>query len=153
MSSPPFDLAKSHRWFGVELNNRAWELIEAPARTAEETSEMLSAAHASRYHWQQIGTPLHRLRGELLVATAYLTADRPEMAIGYARTALAGCELPTSEATSFDRACAYGGLACSLAGLGQRDQATTAYAQALEHAARFEHADDRALFEKLYPAP
>jgi hypothetical protein len=153
MSTPPFDLAKAHRWFGIELNNRAWELIEAPARTAEETSEMLSAAHASRYHWQQVGTPLNRLRGELLVATAYLAADRPELALGYARTALAACELPTSEATPFDRACASGCLACSVARLGQREQATGAYAQALEHAAGFEHVDDRALFEKLYPRP
>ena len=47
MSTPPFDLSKAHRWFAIELNNRAWELIEAPARTAEEAVEMVTAAHAA----------------------------------------------------------------------------------------------------------
>ena len=153
MSSPPFELAKAHRWFAIELNNRAWELIESPARTADETAEMLSTAHASRYHWQQVGTLLNHLRGDALVATAYLAANKPELALSFAQRSLVLCEQPGAEATPFDRACALGAVACALFAMAQTDQARIYYQQAQAEVERFEHADDKALFSKLYPAP
>jgi tetratricopeptide (TPR) repeat protein len=153
MSTAPFDLAKAHRWFAIELNNRAWELVEAPARTGEETAEMLSAAHAARYHWRQVGTPINFARADSLVATAYLAAARPEVALGYAQSCLQQCEQPGNDATRFDRACAYGAVACALGGLGKREQAKGYYAQALEQVAHFESAEDRSVFENLYSAP
>ncbi len=153
MSSPPVDLAKAHRWFGIELNNRAWDLIESPARTVEETAELLSVAHTSRYHWLQVGTPLHHLRGELLVAAAYQAAHKPELAILYAQRALHLSGQAEVEATPFDRASAWGAVACALAAPGEVEQAQSHYQQALSVAARFEHADDRAVFDKFYAAP
>jgi len=150
--SPPFEVAKAHRWFAIELNNHAWDLIDAPARTAEETAEMLSAAHAARYHWRQVGTLVNHVRAESLVAAAYLAAGQPTLALGYAQTCLLLCEQAGDDATAFDRACAYGGLANALAALQQTAQARGFYAQALREVAQFEDADERAVFEKLYPA-
>lgn len=152
MSSPPFDVAKAHRWFAIELNNRAWDLIESPARTVDEVAEMLSVAHGSRYHWEHAGTTLNHLRAELLVAAAYLAAAKPDLSLAYAQRALVMGEQPNSGATPFDRASIYGALASALSQLGDREQAAGYYRQALEHAAHFEHADDRAVFDKLYPA-
>jgi hypothetical protein len=153
MPPPPFDLGKAHRWFAIELNNRAWELIESPARTAEETEEMLTAAHASRYHWGQCGTLLNKLRAESVVAAAYLAAGRPELSLGFARNGLALCDQVGEEATPFDLACAHGATACALAQLGQAAEASAAYAASLEYAQHFEHADDRDVFSRLYPPP
>jgi tetratricopeptide (TPR) repeat protein len=152
MSTAPFDLLKAHRWFAIELNNRAWELIEAPARTAEETAEMITAAHASRYHWNACGTLLNKVRAESLVAAAYLAAQRVDEAMPYVNACL---QLATKcpEVTPFDVACAQGNLAIALKQLGRMDEAKAAYAMALREAATFEHADDREVFDKLYPAP
>ena len=33
MPAPPFDLAQAHRWFAIEFNNQAWELVEKPSRS------------------------------------------------------------------------------------------------------------------------
>jgi hypothetical protein len=153
MSTPPFDLAKAQRWFAIELNNRAWELIESPARTAEEADEMVTAAHAARFHWTQCGTLLNKLRAESLVSTAYLAAGHADLSLKHARTCLALCNQAGTEATPFDLACAHGGYACALVKLGANEEAKSAYACALEHAERFEHADDREVFDRLYPAP
>jgi hypothetical protein len=38
----------SARILAIELNNRAWELIERQTRTIGETIEMLDAAHGGR---------------------------------------------------------------------------------------------------------
>jgi hypothetical protein len=153
VSTPPVDLPKAHRWFAIELNNRAWELIEAPARTAEQAVEMVTAALASRYHWFACGTLLNKLRAESLAAAAYLAAGHADLSLSHSRACLALSDQAGAEATPFDLACAYGGLACALERLGDHEQARAEYAQALEHAQQFEHADDRAVFEKLYPFP
>jgi tetratricopeptide (TPR) repeat protein len=149
--SPPFEVAKAHRRFAIELNNRAWDLIDAPARTAAETAEMLSAAHASRYHWRQVGTLVNHLRADTLVAAAYLTAGHPTLALGYAQSCLQLCEQAGDDATAFDRACAYAGLGSALAALQHIAPARAYYQQALQQVAQFEDDDERAVFAKLYP--
>ena len=35
MTQPPFDVQRAHRWFAVELNNLAWEIVEADSRTED----------------------------------------------------------------------------------------------------------------------
>jgi hypothetical protein len=123
MPEPTFDLAKAHRWFGVECNNTAWGLLEQPARTADETQQLLHAAHTALHHWAHIGTPINRLRGLSLLATAYTAAGQAEEAIRWASACLALSDrlgMPKAAAdqhdadgqTSFDRACAH---ACAAA--------------------------------------
>ena len=43
MATPPFDLARAHRWFAVELNNLAWDLVEAQERSASDIARMIHA--------------------------------------------------------------------------------------------------------------
>ena len=146
MPEAPFDLAKAHRWFAVECNNAAWTLLELPTRTADETERLLHAAHAAVLHWAAVGTPVHRLRGLSLLATAYTAAGRTEEAIRWATEALAlsetlsgtlseslgrpepGADQHTGDAqTAFDRACVHG---CAAAAFGLAEYADEALDQA-----------------------
>src|SRR5688572_28202858 len=108
MSEPPFDVAKAQRWFAVELNNLAWDLVEKPGRTPNETERMLHAAHASVHHWLHAGQPINHLRGECLLATAYASAGLAEPALRHAaRCAALGGELAEAQ-NAFDRATLHG---------------------------------------------
>ena len=88
MPEPPSDIPAAHRWFAAEFNNRAWELVEKTERSAEETIEMLHAAHAAAIHWQAVGTPVNLQRAENLLATACLKLGRHEQAIEHAERGL-----------------------------------------------------------------
>src|SRR5687768_9557039 len=74
MAEAPFDLPRAQRWFAVELNNLAWDLLDKPGRTNDETNRMLHAAHASVHHWLAAGNELNRLRGMVLLANVYASA-------------------------------------------------------------------------------
>ena len=73
-----------HRYFGVEYNNRAWEL-GTMERTAEQDREFLDVAHASKLHWQAIGPELNLMRGVLLLAHAHASVGLGQTALTYAR--------------------------------------------------------------------
>ncbi|HTN76505.1 MAG TPA: hypothetical protein VL096_14700 [Pirellulaceae bacterium] len=151
MSEPPFDIAIAHRWFAVELNNVAWELIELPSRTAEEVQRMITAAHTSLYHWQQVGNSVHQLRAETLVAAAYLAAGWPERALPHAAAAFAMCEQAGDQPTQFDRACVYGGLSIALRRLDKFEGAETYQTLAEAAVANLHDAEEVATFTRLYP--
>jgi hypothetical protein len=52
---------------------------------------MLREAHASRFHWGEIGTPLQFERGEWRISRVYAVLDRPQAAIRYAQRCLDIC--------------------------------------------------------------
>jgi hypothetical protein len=70
-----------HRQIAMNCNNRAWALSVQP-RTPVEDREMLDAAHASAYHWAQVGTELNRMRATMLLAEVHAL-------LGHGRTAQA----------------------------------------------------------------
>ena len=47
------DLVEAHRYFSAECFNRAWDLIELPARTPEQDRTMLQLGLTSLWHWSQ----------------------------------------------------------------------------------------------------
>lgn len=150
MSEPPFDLAKAHRWFAVEFNNRAWDLIEKQGRSADETQEMLHAAHAAAIHWKAVGNLLNDQRAENLLATAYLKASRAEPALRHAQRCLELSEQnAAAEETPFDRATALGCAAKAHALAGDANEAERLDALAQSAAANLD-ADDRSVFSNLY---
>jgi hypothetical protein len=53
---------------------------------------MLHMAHASRYHWEQVGTPANLARGEWLCSRVYAVLGRPEPALHHARRVVQICE-------------------------------------------------------------
>jgi hypothetical protein len=108
MSDAGFDVAKAQRWFAVEFNNRAWDLLEKVNRSAAETEEMLHAAHAACLHWLAIGKPINHTRALYLLASAYAAAGFGELAVRHALLSIESCDAAGEETTAFDRAMAFG---------------------------------------------
>jgi hypothetical protein len=46
------------------LFNETWDLIDKTDRTESDDALMLHKAHASCYHWIQVGTPKNHAQGE-----------------------------------------------------------------------------------------
>jgi len=153
MVTPPFDDRTVQRWFAVEFNNQAWELVEKPQRSREETEEMLHLAHASCVHWKAVGTIVNQLRGQCLLATAYVKAGLPEASIRHAERCLTLCEEAGELATPFDRASALGAAANAYACGGDLVRARDHYHQAMEAAEELSDAEEHALIDQLYPSP
>ncbi|MEO1995478.1 MAG: hypothetical protein ABGZ17_09410, partial [Planctomycetaceae bacterium] len=68
MTNSGFDTAEASKWFAIEANNRAWDLLERTQRSEDEATEMLHAAHAACHHWTCVGTATNHARAECLVA-------------------------------------------------------------------------------------
>ena len=152
MPESTFDTAAAHRWFAIEFNNRAWDLVEAASRTDDETDEMLHTAHAAWVHWRAAGDELNRLRAECLLATAYVKAGSAESAVRYGRSCVRLSEQVGAEQTPFDRASVHGCLAAALSLAGERSSATEQEALAIAAAAQLTEEGDREVFEQLYGA-
>ena len=83
--------AKQQRQLAVDLFNRVWDLMLKEDRTREEDDEMLHAAHASRYHWGEVGKPENLARGEWQVSRVYCVLGRAGAAIYHANRCLEIC--------------------------------------------------------------
>jgi hypothetical protein len=153
MPQPPFDVPQAHRWFAVELNNLAWDLVEAPARSPDEVERMIHAAHAACHHWLQVGSPLNHQRALCLLATAYAVGGRSESAVHYAALCQEMSDRNGDTQSAFDRATACGCSSLAAESGGAHDLAKNFYDQALDAASKFEDADDNSVFSRLYPPP
>jgi len=96
---------ETHKKLAIDLFNRVWDLLDKADRTVEEEDEMVHAAHASRYHWGEIGTPLEFERGEWQISRVYSVLNRPEAALHHADRCLEICE--ENGIGDFDLAFAY----------------------------------------------
>jgi hypothetical protein len=108
--------AELHKRFAKDLFNLVWDLLDKADRTLEEDDRMIHAAHASRYHWGEIGTPLEFERGEWQISRVYAVLNRPQAAIYHAHRCLGLCE--ANEIGDFDLAFAYEALARAYAVAG-----------------------------------
>jgi hypothetical protein len=78
--------AAAHRRMAMASNTRAWDLsVREAARTPGEDLEMLDAAHASAWHWGQVGTELNRMRATMLLAEVHALLEDGPRALAYAR--------------------------------------------------------------------
>ncbi|MBC7854950.1 MAG: hypothetical protein IAF94_16075 [Pirellulaceae bacterium] len=151
MADAPFDLLRAQRWFAVECNNAAWELLEKPNRTADETERMLHSAHASVHHWLAVGNELNRLRGMVLLANVYAGEGLSEGAVRYAELALALSEAAGEAQSPFDRATTLAAASRAYSLSGERENAQRFRALARQSAEKLE-ADDRPVFDQLCPS-
>jgi hypothetical protein len=101
---------ETERRLAAGLYNDVWRLLDMAKRQPEQDDEMLHAAHASRYHWGNVGSPVTHARGEWLCSRVYSVLGRPEPAIWHARRCLELlAEFGGGE--DWDEAAAYEGLA------------------------------------------
>jgi len=133
--------AAERRKLAVDLFNFVWTLLEKPDRTREEDDTMLHAAHASRFHWGEVGAPVNLARGEWQVSRVYATLGRAEPALHHARRCLELCE--ASEVEEWDLPYAYEAIARAEGVAGKRTEAERYERLAREAAERVTDADDR----------
>jgi tetratricopeptide (TPR) repeat protein len=89
VSEDPQDL---HRQLAVGLFTETWRMMELEDREPGEDALMLHQAHASLYHWLQVGSPEHAARGEWQCSRVYTLLGRPEPALYHARRVLDICQ-------------------------------------------------------------
>jgi hypothetical protein len=134
---------EEERQLAVELFNRGWTLMETDERTEEQDDELINTAHASAYHWTQVGTPANRARSEWQLSRVYTVLDRPEPALHHARRCLAYCEENPQAIEDWDLPYAHEALARAHALAGEADVAGRHAAAARELAAGVAGAEDR----------
>jgi hypothetical protein len=120
MSAPPQFTKEEHKKFAVALFNLTWSLLDKKDRTKEDDDKMLNAAHASHFHWMEIGTPLEFERGDWQISRVYSVLKRSEPAIYHAKRCLETCQ--ANNIGDFDIAFAYEGLARAHAVAGLKSE-------------------------------
>ncbi|WP_084713486.1 MerR family transcriptional regulator [Streptacidiphilus rugosus] len=127
----------------VDLFNGVWRLLEKEDRSVEDDDRMLHMAHASRYHWGEVGAPVNLSRGEWQCSRVYSVLGRAEPALHHARRGLEICQ--AHGIADFDLAFAYESLARAHAVAGDKDQARAWTEQALAAAEDIAEDEDREL--------
>ena len=133
------------RRIAIELFNEVWRLLDQRERSVEENDRMLHAAHASRYHWGEVGSAVNRARGEWQVSRVYSVLERTEPALFHARRCLELCERHSNELDDFDLPYAFEALARAHALAGDGDEARRYARLAREAGERMTEQDEREL--------
>lgn len=146
--------AKSwQRYFAIECNNRAWDLA-AKSRTPAEDVEMLNAAHASCFHWSEVGTELHSMRAKMLLARAHTLVGNGVLAV---RLALEMREYFSShDAPAWEMAFAHAIYAHAAQVVGDLENHRTAYQNAVQVLSKVTSEEERVLIREtldLVPVP
>jgi hypothetical protein len=134
----------THRKFAVDGFNLVWDLLDKTDRSQEDDDKMVHAAHASRYHWGEIGTPLEFERGEWQISRVYSVLNRPQAALYHAQRCLELCQ--ANEIGDFDLAFAYEALARAHAVAGDDAQSREYIAKAEQAAQQIEDEGNREYF-------
>jgi DNA-binding transcriptional MerR regulator len=132
---------EQERQLGVAYFNAVWEYMEQEDRTLEDDDRMLHMAHASRYHWGQIGKPEHFARGEWQVSRVYAVLHRPEPCLHHAQRVLDICL--ANGIADWDIAFAYEALARGHAVAGDAEAARTMTERALAAVENIADDEDR----------
>ncbi len=131
------------RKLAADLFNGVWALMETEDRTTAQDDRMLHMAHASRYHWEQVGTAANLARGEWQCSRVYAVLRRPEPCLHHARRVLEICE--EHGIGDWDLAFAHEAIARAHAVAGDLDEARRAVGRACEAAENIADPEDRAL--------
>jgi DNA-binding transcriptional MerR regulator len=140
--TPSVDVG-DRRQLAVDLFNHVWTLLERTDRSPLEDDEMLHAAHASRYHWGEVGEPVNHARGEWQCSRVYSILGRAEPALWHANRCLALCE--EHGIADWDLAFAHEAIARALRVAGDHAGADAAVARAREAAGAIAEEEDREL--------
>jgi DNA-binding transcriptional MerR regulator len=133
----------TERRLAAQLFNGVWRLLENEHRTTAEDDRMLHMAHASRYHWEQVGAPVNLARGEWQCSRVYAVLGRAEPCLFHASRVLSICE--EHGIKDFDIAFAYEALARAYAVGGDPDQARAMVERGLAAVAGIADDQDRAI--------
>ncbi|SDR18520.1 hypothetical protein [Pseudovibrio sp. Tun.PSC04-5.I4] len=122
--------ALDHRSIAIELNQRAWSLLEKQDRTHEDNDELLHVAHASLWHWLQAGTKKNHQRGLWLVGRIHVLQGNGEAAMRYAEKTMELTETNKEDMAEYDHAYAHELLARATLLAGDQSKAAALYERA-----------------------
>jgi hypothetical protein len=138
---------ETHRRLGADYFNKTWTLIEQGDRTPEDDDEMIHCAHASAYHWLQVGTRANRARSEWQCSRVYAILGRVEPALNHARRCLELVEASPGEMDEFDLPAAYESMARAHMVAGDTEEARRYAELGRDETAKIADQDDRAAME------
>jgi hypothetical protein len=139
--------AETERRLGVDLFNKTWTLMEKTDRTQEEDDEMIHCAHASAYHWMQVGTPANRARSEWQCSRVHAITGHVDAALRHARRCLELVEQNPDDMKDWDLPGAYEAMARAHMVAGDAEEAKRYAELGRAATARIEDEDDRAVIE------
>lgn len=125
----------------IDNFNETWSLIDKEHRTHVEMIDMLHKAHASRYHWGKIGTPLEFLRGEWQISRVYAISGMAESAILHGKESLRLCK--ENSIGDFDLAFAYEAIARAYNIIKDTENVEYYLSKAHEAANKIQNPEDR----------
>lgn len=134
----------AHQLWGKTLYNRAWEILDSGDEEPAAQRELLSAALGQRWHWMEVGGPKERAIAEWQVGHVLARLGHGELALSFARAALAEVEA-WDDAPLWLRASAYEGMARACAAAGDTDGRATWSARCAAALAQVEDPEDRDL--------
>jgi hypothetical protein len=132
-----------HRKMAVDLFNLTWAFLDKPDRNALDEDRMIHSAHASRYHWEVVGTNENLAIGEWQISRVYAVLKRAEPALFHSRRSLHICE--QSGLTGFCLAYAHEAMARALSLSGDQAAAATSLKLAKEVAQTITEPEDKKL--------
>ncbi|MGA8047642.1 MAG: hypothetical protein WCA30_15390 [Dermatophilaceae bacterium] len=139
MGTTPLD-PERERALAVDLYNRVWTLLE-DTTSAERQDEVVHCAHASAWHWSQVGTAQNRAIGEWQLSRVYAVLARAEPALHHAHRAHDLAQEVGD--VPWLLASAYEGLARAYAVAGDHDQARLWRARAIAALGELDDEEDR----------
>ncbi|MES2631727.1 MAG: hypothetical protein V4669_02080 [Pseudomonadota bacterium] len=150
----PEELALARK-FAMRCNNRAWALSAQASRTPAEDREMLNAAHASAYHWGQVGVEQNLMRATMCLAEVHAL-------LGHGATALAMAQemrdyfLPRADTPDWELAFTHAIYAHAAHVAGDKAAHGAAYQDAVRAIAAIADEEDRQIVNETFahvPAP
>jgi DNA-binding transcriptional MerR regulator len=135
---------QTERALAIDLFNHTWTLLEKADRTPAEIDEMIHSAHASRYHWGNVGEPVNFARGEWQCSRVYAVLGRAEPALWHARRCVEIYE--ANGISGWDIASSYEAMARAYLAAGDIAQVASWKARAQEALEGVEK-DDREVIE------
>lgn len=137
----PAEPADDERALAARLYNETWSLLQNEERTARDDDRMLHMAHASRFHWDNVGTDQHRSIGEWQISRVHAALGRGPSAVFHAERAVEYAQKSTVE--DWVRASAREGLARAHAVAGNLEAARQARDESLALLDTISDDDDR----------
>lgn len=133
-----------HKKIAMDCFNGTWDIIDLKERSEADVLKMIHMAHASRYHWGEIGTPLEWSRGEWQISRVYALAKMGESALYHGKHALKYCL--DHEIGDFDLAFAYETIARAYGIIGDANQKEAYILMANEASLNIEKKEDLEYF-------
>lgn len=144
--TPPDLDDATRRALAAGLFNHVWTLLETDPRTPAQDDEMIHAAHASRYHWGEVGGMVNLARGEWQCSRVYAVLGRAEPALHHARRCVAIDEADPDR-DDWDLPSAYEAMARALSVAGDLAGAAVWKAKAWAALADVADPEDRSVIE------